>query len=127
MRVSNHRRSAAATDNALDFQRLFGAETRNQVAYAVAEFELAEEHHNVALLLGSDDGARVWLNGREVWTIDAIRSVNSDEDLIEGLTLKAGRNVLVVKVGQGVGGWGLTARFELRDGSILPQPTKEPD
>ena len=36
-----------------------------------------------------------------------------------GLTLKAGRNVLVAKVAQGVGGWGLTARFEGRDGKVL--------
>jgi len=113
-------RTVAGTEDALDFHRLFGAETRNQVAYAVAQFDVPYAHKDVSLLLRSDDGARVWLNGREVWSVDAIRGVNADEDAVTGLALKPGRNVLVVKVGQGVGGWGLSARFELRDGSILP-------
>jgi hypothetical protein len=79
-----HWRAVSAPDDALDFHRLFGMETRNQAVYAVAQFDLAEEHKNAALMLGSDDGARVWLNGREVWTTDEIRGVNADQDLVEG-------------------------------------------
>jgi hypothetical protein len=41
-----------------------------------------------------------------------LRGVSIDEDIIQDLPLGPGRNVLVVKVGQGVGGWGLTARLE---------------
>jgi hypothetical protein len=106
--------------DALDFHRIFGGERRNQAVYAVAELDVPKEQKNVTLLLGSDDGARVWLNGQQVWSVDSIRGVNVDQDSVPGLTLRAGRNVLVVKVGQGVGGWGLAARFESAKGQLIP-------
>jgi hypothetical protein len=49
--------------------------------------------------MGSDDGARVWLNGKLISTVAKLRGVSIDEDIIEGSTLKQGRNVLVIKVG----------------------------
>lgn len=106
--------------DALDFHHIFGGERRNQAVYAVAELDVPKEQKNVTLLLGSDDGARVWLNGQQVWSVDAIRGVNVDQDSVPGLTLRAGRNLLVVKVGQGVGGWGLAARFESAKGQLIP-------
>ena len=108
-----------ATGDQLDFQRAFGGETNNAVAYAVAYFDSPTEVRNATLHFGSDDAARVWLNGRQVWTVNRVRGVNLDEDEVPGLTLKAGRNVLVVKVAQGVGGWGVAARFEKADGTSL--------
>lgn len=102
----------------LDFNRIYG-DHENAVVYAVAYLQSPREHKDVTLLLGSDDGARVWLNGTQVWTVDNVRGVSPDSDLVPHLTLKAGRNVLVVKVAQGVGGWGLTARFETADGHPL--------
>ncbi len=98
--------------DALDFHALFGGETRNAVAFAVAEVPAERAVRNATLLLGSDDGARVWLNGRPVHSADRIRGVNVDEDEVPGVSLRPGRNLLVVKVGQGMGGWGLAARFE---------------
>ena len=80
---------------------------------------MPRETKNATLLFGSDDAAKVWLNGEVVHTVTRVRGVSLDEDEIRGLTLKPGRNVLVVKVAQGVGGWGLSARFELPDGSVL--------
>jgi hypothetical protein len=73
------------------------------------------------LLFASDDAAKVWLNGRPIWTINSTRGVNLDQDELPNISLKAGRNVLVVKVVQGVGGWGTAARFVHADGS----PVKE--
>jgi hypothetical protein len=96
----------------VDFHRVFGGETRNAVAYAVSTFDSPREVKNATLIFGSDDGATVWLNGKQVWTIARIRGVGLEDDVVEGLTLRAGRNVLVVKVGQGTGGWGFGARFE---------------
>ena len=73
-------------------------------ALAVAT-QLKKEYRAEILYLGSDDGAKVWLNGKPVWTVDHIRSVLSDQDIVPGLFLKKGRNVLVVKIGQGIAGW----------------------
>jgi hypothetical protein len=115
---------ARPSGDALDFHQAFGKETQNAVAYAVATVDVPHEMKGVTLLLGSDDAARVWLNGKEVWTVDHVRGVNPDEDVVTGLTLHAGRNVLVVKVAQGVGGWGLAARFEKAGGGALPTESR---
>ncbi len=99
-------------DDQIDFHKVFGGNDQNSVAYAVTVIDSPRDVRNATLLLGSDDGAVVWLNGKKIWTIARIRGVNPDEDSIPGLTIKQGRNILVIKVGQGVGGWGLAARFE---------------
>jgi hypothetical protein len=106
-------------DDALDFHKVFFGNQNNVVAYAAVYVDSPAGMRNVTLLLGSDDAAKVWLNGREVWSVNRIRGVSLDEDMVPGLTLKAGRNLLLVKVAQGIGGWGLAVRFELPDGKIL--------
>lgn len=103
----------------LDFQKVFEHQQNNAVAYAVAYFDAPADLANVVLRFGSDDAARVWLNGALVHTVNRVRGVSLDEDEVTGLTLKRGRNVLVVKVAQGIGGWGLAARFEKADGTVL--------
>lgn len=118
-RTMLHWKAATASDGNLNFIKIFGDQPEksleNAVVYAVAYLDSKMDLHNVTLLMGSDDGARVWLNGKLISTVSKLRGVTIDEDVIEGLTLKAGRNVLVVKVGQGTGGWGLTARIETPD------------
>lgn len=110
---------ARAAEEALDFHKVFGGTTQNAVAYAVAYIDSPREVRNATLLLGSDDAVKVWLNGQPIWSVSRVRGVNLDEDEIRNLTLKAGRNVLVVKVAQGIGGWGVAARFERPDGSAV--------
>ncbi len=115
-----------SSDDILDFNKFFGEAKTNAVAYAVAYVNSPTELKNVTLRFGSDDAARVWLNGTQVWSVNRVRGVGLDEDEIRNLTLKAGQNVLVVKVAQGIGGWGLAARFEKSDGTFLkPTPSKE--
>ncbi len=103
-----------------DFHKLFGGQTNNAVVYCVARLSSARDYRNAALLFGSDDAARVWLNGKLVHHIAQVRGVNADQDIIPGLNLTRGENLMVVKVVQGIGGWGLTARFEDAKGSIIP-------
>ncbi|MFN3651338.1 MAG: glycoside hydrolase family 2 protein [Armatimonadota bacterium] len=111
---------ARAENDVLDFHRVFGRETGNAVVYAVAEIDVPREVKNATLLFGSDDAAKVWLNGEEVWSVTQVRGAGPDSDVVPGLTLKRGRNLLVVKVGQGIGGWGVVARFETADGKTIP-------
>lgn len=112
--------------DALDFQKTFERPSTNAVAYAVAYFDSPDEIRNVTLRFGSDDAAKVWLNGAPIHSVSRVRGVNLDEDEIPGLTLKRGRNVLVIKVAQGVGGWGLAARFEKADGTSLRDSRSAP-
>jgi hypothetical protein len=119
VRVGNQglqwRRAQGVTD-AVDLNSVLGP-TENAVAYAVAVIEVPRTVDGLQLLFGSDDAAKVWLNGRVIWSVNRTRGVNLDEDSVPGLSLLAGRNTLVVKVVQGVGGWGLAARFARKDGT----------
>lgn len=64
-----------------------------------------------ALWLGSDDGCKVWLNGKCVHQYQGRRGATPDADRIV-VNLKRGWNSLVVKVEQYNLGWGLIARIE---------------
>jgi hypothetical protein len=96
----------------LDFEKVLPPDHKDAAVYAVAYLDSPRDRRNATILLGSDDGVVVWLNGKQVYRKVAIRGVEQYQDRITGLTLKRGRNTLVVKVGQGSGGWGLTAHIE---------------
>lgn len=103
----------------MDFDDVFGGRVYEAVAYAAAYLESPEEL-SASLALGSDDGAAVWLNGVEVFRKQIGRPYSSRQDRIP-VTLKKGRNELLVKVSQGGGDWGLCVHVETPDGKPLPQ------
>jgi hypothetical protein len=70
----------------------------------------APEERDTQLLIGSDDGVRIWLNGDLVHTNPAYRGAYPDQDGIP-VHLKKGWNTLLIKVLQGAGGWGYYVRF----------------
>ncbi len=79
--------------------------------------------NNVSLLVGSDDGVKVWLNGGLIHTNDANRSHDyfaPDTDVVGGLTLNQGENRLMVKVRNGSGAFSFSARLADADGNALP-------
>jgi hypothetical protein len=64
------------------------------------------------LLLGSDDGFAVWLNGSQVGAnLEVGRWVAVDSDRFP-VRLQKGRNVLLVKISQMIGEWGFCVRFK---------------
>jgi hypothetical protein len=69
------------------------------------------------LLLGSDDGVRVWINGRIVHTNPIYRAAEPDSDRILA-RLNKGWNKVLVKDLQGAGGWGFYLRFADPDGAL---------
>jgi hypothetical protein len=70
----------------------------------------APRGRSTQLLIGSDDGVRLWLNGELVFTNPAYRGAYPDQDLIP-VRLEKGWNTLLIKVLQGAGGWGYYVRF----------------
>ncbi len=99
----------------LDFRSIWHGEFP-AVAYAYAEVHCPQESDAV-LLLGSDDGVKVWVNGELRHVSHVARGVRRDEDRVV-LRLRRGGNRLLFKVDQGRGGWGLVAR--LTDSSGRP-------
>ena len=83
----------------LDFLPLF-ASTENTIAYARCRIH-APEDMEVRMSLGSNDGAKVWVNGAEVFSWcsvpDGGRTASPHQDEFT-VNLKAGANPVLVKV-----------------------------
>ena len=86
------------------------------IVYGLA-YVFSPEARATHILLGSDDGVRVWLNDELVHTNPAYRGAYPDEDKLK-VNLKKGWNKVLVKVLQGAGGWGYYLRFADPDGSL---------
>ena len=68
------------------------------------------EAQTVPLLFGSDDGAKVFLNDRELYRFLAVRIAAPDQDTIQ-LPLKQGWNKLMIKAENNFGGYAFYARI----------------
>jgi HEAT repeat protein len=55
--------------------------------------------------MGSDDGIKAWLNGKQVHSNNASRPASPGEDQVP-VDLKAGWNTVLLKITQGSGDWG---------------------
>ncbi|MEW5902341.1 MAG: hypothetical protein AB1715_12825, partial [Acidobacteriota bacterium] len=86
------------------------------IVYGLAYVHSAEPRAT-HLLLGSDDGVRVWLNDELVHSNPAYRGAYPDQDKIK-VSLRKGWNKVLIKVLQGAGGWGFYLRFADPDGSL---------
>ena len=83
----------------------------NVAAYAYRDFT-APRSREANLLVGSDDGVIVWLDGKEVHNnAGASRAVSVDEDKIRNVQIAEGPNQLLLKVAQGGGDWGFVVRL----------------
>src|SRR5262249_33502991 len=86
-------------DGRVELGLLFGG-AEYIAAYAL-NYVYSPEARDATLYVGSDDTVRVWLNGRLVHEYPAGREAVPRQDAVR-VTLKAGRNVLLVKVGNGI-------------------------
>jgi lysophospholipase L1-like esterase len=100
----------APEDHADAMHLVFGLGHEQCFGYALAAIDSPREQR-CELLLGSDDGFALWLNGEALASkLDLGRAVVADQDRIP-VTLARGRNYLLLKVAQGGGQWGFCARF----------------
>jgi len=86
------------------------------IVYGLA-YVYSPEARGSHILLGSDDGVRVWLNEELVHSNPAYRGVVVDQDKVK-VTLKKGWNKVLIKVLQGAGDWGFCLRFADPDGTL---------
>lgn len=93
------------------------SEQETGVAYAYLEIEASDDTPSI-LAFGSNDGARVWINGEEVLTRPGPRGLKLDGDMIPVL-LRRGRNTLLVKVEERGNLWRMAARFLPLDSGAL--------
>lgn len=100
----------SSSGDMVDFEdkELFGAYDFCD-GYAYIEVK-SPQRKEVRLLLGSDDGIKVWLNGRNILTNDIPRGFGVDADKLN-VILEPGWNRLLLKINDIGGQWCFSARF----------------
>ena len=101
-------RVTAASDG---FVNLLGRFSPDELVVAYASSEIySPGDQTLPLMIGSDDGAKVFINGRQVFRILEDRGAEPDQDTVS-VKLKRGWNRLLMKVENNLGGYGFYARF----------------
>ncbi|MEN8157459.1 MAG: glycoside hydrolase family 20 zincin-like fold domain-containing protein [Bacteroidota bacterium] len=91
----------------VDLRKLFSP-NEGVVSYAALWIE-SERKQEKLLGIGSNDGIKVWLNGEMILNVHKPRPVRPDDEYLR-LELKRGKNLLLLKIEQGYGGWGFMVR-----------------
>ena len=78
-------------------------------AYAACTI-ISPNEQRVEARLGSDDGVKVWLNGKIIYTYYGTRRLTLNDDIFP-MTLKSGENRLLIKVYNGTSGWALALQL----------------
>jgi len=86
------------------------------VFYVYAEV-ISPDDRQATACVGSDDGVKVWVNGALVHTNKADRALKPDQDRVD-ISLKKGRNTVLVKLIQNFGQWGLSFRIDDPDDQL---------
>ena len=73
----------------------------------------------VSLFTGSDDGMKIWLNGKLLLQDRGLHPINPTEHRSNDLPLKEGWNHFLVKVVNGTGDWQFAAQFQSSDPRFL--------
>ena len=100
----------------IDLVKAIGAGS-NRAAYALA-WLYSPADQAVRLELGSDDGIKVWVGGKQVHANNATRPCRPGEDKADARLAK-GWNRILVKIAQGGADWAFSFRVTKPDGSPL--------
>lgn len=98
----------------------------NVTAYAATEID-SEAARETVLIAGSDDSLTLWLNGKKIFEDPTDHAWSPDMFRVRA-SLKAGKNVLVAKIGQHGGEWGFSVAVLLpRKGRLFETASNKPD
>ena len=96
----------------------FGRNKDWLVSYAWVTIDSPDERE-VQFRFGSDDQSKIWLNGKEVYAFPEYRWAKVDNETIP-VTLKAGKNTILVKICNEELSWGFYFRITDTDGKPMP-------
>jgi putative membrane-bound dehydrogenase-like protein len=82
-----------------DLAGLHGNAAVNSASYLAAEVESPADQ-DAEVLLGTDDGARLWVNGKEVFKAEQTRAAAPAQDAVK-VRLAKGKNAVLLKVANG--------------------------
>ena len=72
----------------------------------------------VRLELGSDDGLKVWVNGKKLHSTNGSRGLSARQDIVKAKLVK-GWNVLMLEVNDHAGGWAFCCRIRNHEGAAV--------
>jgi hypothetical protein len=98
----------------LDLNDFLGAKTEYSVAYAVCYVVTTDKLENLTLKTGSDDQAKVYINGKEVFKNEKVRPADRDQDSTP-VALDKGVNTIVFKILNWKYDWEGCLRFTDKD------------
>jgi len=84
---------------------------QNATGYAVTYLIADAEQKDVTLQMGSNDQAKIYVNGKQVVKNETARGIDKDQDKSEPLTLKKGVNVVRAAIINAGGATDFCARF----------------
>jgi putative membrane-bound dehydrogenase-like protein len=94
--------------------------SENVIYYFATNINSTSEQPAI-LAIGSDDGIQVWLNGLKVHDHRTTRPLVAGQDKVK-VQLKAGSNLLLLKLDQGNGAGGMTLSLETRANASFAIP-----
>jgi tetratricopeptide (TPR) repeat protein len=101
-------------DGYINFREIFHPYNWS-VAYGTIDVQSPDERE-VEFRVGSNEAVKVWLNGEEIWKINIVRNAVIDDNIVP-VTLKKGRNRILVKVCNRTGDWGYYFRITDQEGN----------
>jgi poly(3-hydroxybutyrate) depolymerase len=107
---------ASSGEGAIDIRGALKTKEPDVIAYAAGTLKIARGGKYL-LLLGTDDGVRVIIDGKNIFTRDEARPERSDDDLVP-IDLTAGDHPIVLKLHQRDGAWSF--RVRLVDSNLNP-------
>lgn len=109
-------KAASTKDYYLDLHEVLGARNEDSLAYLVTYVVAEKEMPGLILGVGSNDQAKIWINGKEVHKFADTRAIEQDSDQVPGVTLKQGVNVITFKVINQKNDWAAALRFLSKPG-----------
>lgn len=99
-------------DNLINFNQIVGKPSNYSMAYAVCYIDSEAEQTDLMAKLGTGDALKIYLNEREIYRREwSLRHYPWTTDEVRGFELKAGRNVLVLKVVNQENDWRASIRL----------------
>lgn len=108
-------KSVGYTSGTVNILELYPA--TNSVAYLKTRLKVSTDQE-VRLEIGSDDGIKLWINGKVKHINKVNRAHNPGDDIIVGNLIK-GWNDILMKVTQGTGGWEVSLAITDQNGNPI--------
>ena len=104
----------------IDFKKFVeGQKSDDALAYAIAYVYCDEPLRDLKILAGSNDQCRVYVNGVQVLQQEKSRTMERDQSIANGISLRKGENVVVFKVANERNLWQGCLRFMDKNGTPI--------